>query len=1133
MHKANRKIGITLLIFCIIFSLASSITPMGMKTAKADEAATNLAPNGSFEKTVVTKRNIWTKNIEPIGWSEWFPSGRPQATVDQTVHHEGNQSIRIEAAVSSRAALTTTVEVMPEKSYRLGTWMKTDNVISSNGVFVRTQYLDGSGKKVGDGPQTEKLINTNDWTLREVFLTVPKEARKLKIEPFFETGTGKAWFDDVVLEEWKGMTGIDLDQKAITLEKGKTVTLTAIFTPADTEDEEVAWTTNNPDIATVNNGIIMGISEGTAKIRVQTKDGRFASECIVNVESPEMMQAYDEARLKWFSKLTGGTQYDVIDPDVSRSLSDLAKRVTNDDKTGYWDTMEKSTNRNYLWSDLANPANEVHISDSYNRLMNMAKAYSTKGSTLYHNNLLKEDIISGMDWLYHNRYNESQKEFGNWWNWEIGIPQTLNNLVVLMYDELNVTQINNYMKAIDRFVPDPSIRTINGVKETGANLLDKAFVVSLRGVIGKNSAKVIQGKNPIGKEFIYADHGDGVYKDGSLIQHSNIAYTGGYGSVWISRAADMMYLLNDSPWSITDPDVNNVYQWVNDSFAPLIYKGAMMDMVSGRGISRQASNDHDKGKSTILTILRLAEGAPPDRALEIKRMVKYWILTDLTFDQYEDGLPLYEMNLVKSLMNDDSIKPADELVKNQVFAGMDRVVHLRPGFGFGISMFSDRISAFEYGNGENSKGWYTGMGATYLYNNDLTQFSKDYWPTVDSFRLPGTTTDGSKGILKDWQSYYNPKTWVGGSSLDGLYGAAGMDFSLKQATGSDLQGKKSWFMFDDEMVALGAGITSINNRKVETIIENRQLKDTGDNVLNVNGEIQPNTFGSSKSMNNVKWAHLEGNVSGSHIGYYFPNTANIESLREARTGSWKEINTGGSLNPVTRNYVSMAFNHGANPENASYSYVLLPNKGAAETESYSSNPDIEILSNTSNVQAVKEKTLGITAANFWSAGTVDSIHAANPSSIMVKEEGGELTLSVSDPTQKQKTVIVEINKPGLSLVIKDSTVNVVQTQPMIQVEVNVAGSIGKSHIVKFKVVTDIDHLDELVKYGQEKGWITNNGILNSLLAKIDHLQKHQGNSKQLLNGLNALEHEVKAQADKHMTIDFANQLLENISYLKR
>lgn len=57
--------------------------------------------------------------------------------------------------------------------------------------------MDGSTQdvKLGDGPSTVKIQRTNEWSLREILLNVPSEAKYVRIEPFFETGTGTTWFD--------------------------------------------------------------------------------------------------------------------------------------------------------------------------------------------------------------------------------------------------------------------------------------------------------------------------------------------------------------------------------------------------------------------------------------------------------------------------------------------------------------------------------------------------------------------------------------------------------------------------------------------------------------------------------------------------------------------------------------------------------------------------------------------------------------------------------------------------------------------------------------------------------------------------------------------------------------------------
>jgi hyaluronate lyase len=341
-------------------------------------------------------------------------------------------------------------------------------------------------------------------------------------------------------------------------------------------------------------------------------------------------------------------------------------------------------------------------------------------------------------------------------------------------------------------------------------------------------------------------------------------------------------------------------------------------------------------------------------------------------------------------------------------------------------------------------------------------------------------------------------------------------------------------MFDDEIVALGSDITSEDNRKVETIVENRQLRDAGDNQLTVNGEPKSSSLGWSEQMENVRWAHLDGNVQNSGLGYYFPESASILGLRESRTGSWSEINRGGQTQAITRNYLSLAFDHGTNPEADSYSYVLLPNKNKEDVESYSQNPNVTILSNTKSVHSVKETTLGITAANFFAPGTADIITAENPSSVMVKEEKGELSLSVSDPTQKQDKVIIDLDKTGVSVISKDDTVNVLQTFPTIKVEINVAGSIGKTHVVKFQVdeLKDIERLDQVIDFGNQSGWIKNEGIFNSLDSKVNRIQKHNDDSNLVNEGVKALENQVRAQFGNMLNPVFANFLLSKTMLLE-
>lgn len=246
-------------------------------------------------------------------------------------------------------------------------------------------------------------------------------------------------------------------------------------------------------------------------------------------------------------------------------------------------------------------------------------------------------------------------------------------------------------------------------------------------------------------------------------------------------------------------------------------------------------------------------------------MAKYWIQEDSHLNYLTNLTDFNDIKLAEKLLKNDAIKPRGELLLHKTFANMDRVVTRKPGYAFGISMYSDRIQNYEDMNNENRKGWYTGEGMTYLYNNDLDQFSDGFWPTVDPYRLPGTTVD-TMARADGSGEHRSDNSWVGGSTLANMYGTAGMNYS---AWNSSLTAKKSWFMFDDEIVALGAGISSKEDRTIETIVENRKIGEGGINQLSIDGEKQANLF-SQTAKKNVNWAFLEGTNAGSDIGYYFP-----------------------------------------------------------------------------------------------------------------------------------------------------------------------------------------------------------------------------------------------------------------------
>ena len=83
-------------------------------------------------------------------------------------------------------------------------------------------------------------------------------------------------------------TSINLDRTSLTLTSaGQTATLNATISPSNATNKTVSWASSNPAVATVNNGVVTAVGNGTATITARTTDGSNKSAtCSVTVDFP-------------------------------------------------------------------------------------------------------------------------------------------------------------------------------------------------------------------------------------------------------------------------------------------------------------------------------------------------------------------------------------------------------------------------------------------------------------------------------------------------------------------------------------------------------------------------------------------------------------------------------------------------------------------------------------------------------------------------------------------------------------------------------------------------------------------------------------------------------------------------------
>jgi hyaluronate lyase len=385
----------------------------------------------------------------------------------------------------------------------------------------------------------------------------------------------------------------------------------------------------------------------------------------------------------------------------------------------------------------------------------------------------------------------------------------------------------------------------------------------------------------------------------------------------------------------------------------------------------------------------------------------------LLSDTYDDPTPTRTIPVLLTatqLRDDDTIKRRGRLVGSWVFHNQDRIVHRRPEWALGISMYSNRIANYESINGENLRGWLTADGATYLYLRVSDQYQEDFWATVDHARIPGTTVDVRQRTASEGWYHRSPNSWVGGACLDGRYTAAGMHLS---AQGASLTARKSWFCFDDEYVALGAGVTATDGRAVETVVENRRVR--GTEQLTVNGEP-------------VRWLHLQGTG-----GYVFPTPTSLTVDRESRTGAWSDVTNHPNwsrTDPITREYVTAVIPHGVDPADASYAYVVLPNASPAQTAAYAARPKIRVLANTTEAQVVAHPGAGVVMANLWQAASTPTVSSDTPVSAVLKKRSGQLRLAIACPSRPSAPATVRLDVKATKVVAADDGIEVKSTDPL-------------------------------------------------------------------------------------------------------
>lgn len=586
--------------------------------------------------------------------------------------------------------------------------------------------------------------------------------------------------------------------------------------------------------------------------------------------------------------------------------------------------------------------------DHLKRLGKLSMAWRDPKSSFYHNKKVWKTInLAFNNWLK-NKYQNP-----NWWHNQIGVPQSMRNIIVLLKDTLSDWQLRESLKVMDQFKVQK-----NGY---GANTIWSADLGFHYGALTHDRELMDSCRNIILNEIhISPTTRQGIQPDFSFHQHGSRLQMYQYGKAYLIVSIRLAWELRNTRWAFPEKKKNILTNF--------ILKGWQW---MARGINT-VPGTMDRSAS------RIGELRSPD----IRYLIPFLI-----------ELAPGKNQAFKQLAAHQNGKGSLEGFR--YFPYSDFAAYQNENFSFFVKTISTRTLPTEVGlNSENLKGRLLNSGDAYLIQN-----GKEYYnmmPVWNWKKLPGITT------FKE--AYKIERKPFVGSVSDGESGLTAMDYSMEnKSEDQKVTAHKVWAGHKNVVVCLIAGLNATNvEDTVYTVLDQCRLQ----GKVIVNDPENVITDGDHQ-LNKVKWIYHHG------FAYLPLEPANIKLKLGKVTGTWASINSAQSDKLITDSVFMPVMLHSKDDNNTT-GYVLAYCKRPNEAMRISRNPNWEILKNDKVCQAVKFKD-GTVMAAFFDAGQLktkkDLIKVDKPCLVLIADDH----LYISDPSHQGGMVEIRLNNKRMKV----------------------------------------------------------------------------------------------------------------------
>ncbi|MEO1012394.1 MAG: polysaccharide lyase family 8 super-sandwich domain-containing protein [Bacteroidota bacterium] len=618
-------------------------------------------------------------------------------------------------------------------------------------------------------------------------------------------------------------------------------------------------------------------------------------------------------------------------------------------------------------------------------MLDLARAYKTRSSKFHKSKKVKRAIERALQHWIANDY-----ICDNWWYNQIGIPNTMVALMLLIGEELPQNLVNGTQPIIGRAHINAQGARPGGDRIKIAGIEAKNMLFLGNKVHFGKIISVIEGEIKkvewIGMRYGYGyrdgeggfenrtEGGRGIQYDNSF-HHRNdgVNNTLSYGLGYANAFIEWAIYTAATPYFFSNEKIEILIDYFLDGICKTAIYGKFPDPgAKNRSISRPGT-------------LRPYSSKMPEQLLA---------LSDYRSEE------LHEIVAIRNTAGRPTSSHATFYRHTEHFSFQ------RPDFFTSVRMHSTRTHNMEYPyNSEGLLNHHRGDGANHISVSGDEYY--DIWPVYDYQKIPGTTSVQKPEMPSPESVRVLGVTDFVGAVTDDKYAAVAFDFKRQADT---LAARKSWFFFDKAYVCLGVGIATDWEMPVFTTINQALLR--GPVTVKSENSVLKAEKGQT-SFKDVDWVFHDG------VGYLFPSPTTVYLKNKKETGSWWRINkqAHSSKEKIALDVFALWLDHGVQPKNGTYEYMVVPATSLERLGQRNDNNTISILANTPYIQAVGNTKLGIYQTVFYKAGKIDltdnlTLTSDTPGMVMIELQGDRLeAVSVADPNRELGKMHLFVNTP--------------------------------------------------------------------------------------------------------------------------